>query len=151
MEVHSRRLCVSAVKLVLIIEELGEPFSIIATQRELGAVAKDHRVVAAEHRVKLLYAVDVYHRRAVDAEKLFRIELLFDAVHRLADHMRLAADMKLDVIAGSFDPIDLVGLEEEDASDGLHDQAIEVLFLAAKIRDERVEPLIEIAEPFVLD
>ena len=44
-----------------------------------------------------------------------RVEPRFHAVHRLAEEMRLLAEVQADVVAGGLDPVDLVGAEEEHA------------------------------------
>ena len=49
----------------------------------------------------------------------------FDRVHRLAEQMRVGADVQLDVVAGRLDPVDLVGAHEEDAAARLDDEAID--------------------------
>ena len=53
------------------------------------------------------------------------VELRLDGVHRLAEQVRVGADVQLDVVAGRLDPVDLVGAHEEDAAARLDDEAIE--------------------------
>ena len=56
-------------------------------------------------------------------KKVSAIELRFDGVHRLAEQVRVGADVQLDVVAGRLDPVDLVGADEEHAAAGLDDEA----------------------------
>ena len=57
--------------------------------------------------------------------KSLRIEPRFHAVHRLAEQVRLVAEVEPHVVARGLDPVDLVGAQEEHAAAGLDDQPIE--------------------------
>ncbi len=135
----------------LIFKEFDKSFSIIPAQREFGPVAQDHCIIAAEHRVKLFDPVDVNNRRPVYAEESVRIELCFDAVHRFAYHVSLAADVKLYIISGSLYPVDLVRLEEKHAAGSLYDEAFEIFLFRLQIGDKRRQSLVDPAESFSID
>ena len=60
-----------------------------------------------------------------------RVEPRLHVVHRLAEQMRVLAEVQAHVVAGRLDPVDLVGAQEEHAAARLHDQAIELLRLRA--------------------
>ena len=53
------------------------------------------------------------------------VEPRLHAVHRLAEEMRLVAEVQPHVVAGRLDPVDLVGPQEEHAAARLHDQALD--------------------------
>jgi hypothetical protein len=80
--------------------------------RRLAAVFKDHDVVAVEVRMKLLDPVEVHNDRPVNANKLRRVEPLFQIIHLFPQQMRLAANMQLRIIPVRFNEIDLVNLQQ---------------------------------------
>ena len=72
------------------------------------------------------------------------IQAGFDGVHRLAEQMRVGADVKLDVVAGRLDPVDFVVAHEEDPAAGLDDETIDARLRRLQILDEREEPALEV-------
>jgi hypothetical protein len=50
----------------LVFEKFENTFAVIPAHGKLGTVSQNDGVIAAEHRVKLLYAVDVYDGRTVN-------------------------------------------------------------------------------------
>src|SRR5215204_6493363 len=117
----------------LVFEQLQQPLSVIAAKCQLGAVPQDHGIIAAEHRMKLFYPVDINDRRAVDTKEFVRVELGFDAVHSLADHVCISTRMQLDIVSSRLDPVDLVHFQKENAADRFHDQSLKVFFLGPQV------------------
>lgn len=61
----------------------------------------------------------------MDAQEARRVEARLDAADGLAQDVSRLADVQPDVVAVGLDPIDLAGLEEEDAPGRLDDEAFE--------------------------
>ena len=55
------------------------------------------------------------------------------------------ADVQLDVVAGGFDPVDLVGPHEEHAPAGLDHETFEALRVRLEVLHELEQPALEIA------
>ena len=65
--------------------------------------------------------------------------------------MAFAPDVQFQVIAGGFDPVDLVDLQKENAPDGFDDEAFEIFFLGAQVGDQARQAFVQIAAVFALD
>ena len=108
-------------------------------------------ILAVEPRLQLADALDVDDVGAVDAEEQVGIELRLDRVHRLAEQVRVGADVELDVVAGRLDPVDLAGADEEHAAAGLDDEPFERLRGRLQPVHEREQPAFEVAVGAALD
>ena len=64
-----------------------------------------------------------------------------DRVHRLAQQMAFGADVQAHVVAGGFDPVDLVRAEEEEPAARLDDEPVGLdRPIGLQIADEREQP-----------
>src|SRR5262245_41783549 len=90
-----------------------QALAVAAAEGEPGAVLEEHDVFAVEPRLQLADLLDVDDVAAVNADERLRRELSLDRVHRLANQVRVVADVQLDVVAGRFDPVDLGRANEE--------------------------------------
>src|SRR6185369_1054314 len=63
--------------------------TVVSTEGELLAVLHDDTVFTVEPRLHFLDLVDLHNRRAVDASKLTRVELLFQTTDRFAQQVSL--------------------------------------------------------------
>ena len=69
----------------------------------------------------------------------------FEGVHRLAEEVPLGTDVQLDVVAGRFNPVDLVRAHEKDASAGFDDEPLETLRGRLQILNELEQASLEIS------
>ncbi len=91
-------------------------FAMVLCQCQLSAIAQHDAVIAAKPRLQLADAIQIHDRRAVNAEKLRRIQTGFEFIHRFAHYVGLAATVQADVIVGGFDPIDVRKLDKNHAA-----------------------------------
>src|SRR5687767_12440710 len=98
--------------------------AVAAAQRQTRAVLQDHHVLAVEPRLQLFHALGVDDARAVDAHEAAAVEARIHAVHRLAEEMRLLAEVKAHVVARRFVPVELIPPQEYHTSSGLSEPAI---------------------------
>jgi hypothetical protein len=66
--------------------------------------------------LQFLDALGVDDAGAVDADEAARIEPRLHARHRLAEEVRFLAKVQAHVVAGGFDPVEIVGAQEEDTA-----------------------------------
>ena len=64
--------------------------------------------------------------------------------------MVLAPEVQAHVVPRGFDPVDLLGAQEEDAAAGLHDQAVDARRLGLDVVDEREQTAAEVAGALAL-
>src|SRR3546814_6675419 len=79
---------------------------------------------AGIERLDLAHPVEVDDGAAVDPREALAVELLRDPGHRLAQRVDAIADMQVDVVSGSLDPVDLVDLDQELAAQLLDQEAV---------------------------
>ncbi len=77
-------------------------------------------MVTLEPGLDLLDPVQVDDGGTVDAGEPFRVELLLQVPHRLADQVSVGAGMQDRVVAFRFHPVDLVYVDEIRAAPALH-------------------------------
>src|SRR5437764_14772374 len=81
----------------------------------------------------------------MDAQKAFRIELCLDLADGFAHEVSCFADVKANVLAFSFDPVNLFGLEKECPPTGFDDHALKVALLGAQLFKQSQRPLADVA------
>ena len=90
--------------------------AIRSAQRQFLIIAKDDYVVAAEPRLQLLDPFGINYCGSMDAREAFGIQLRFELRHRLPVQMFLFSRVQTHVVSCRFNPIDLIGAQEEHAS-----------------------------------
>src|SRR5215467_624633 len=98
-------------------------------QAQLRAILQDHAVVAVVPGLKLLDALDVNDRGAMDTQESVRAEFYFEAVHGLAEQVRFWPNVSFGVVTCGPDPIDLLRLQEVNPAGELHHQPLHRLSL----------------------
>src|SRR4051812_37675086 len=128
-----------------------QPLAVAAAEREARAVLEEHHVLAVEPRLQLADLLDVDDVAAMDADEHLWGELRFHRVHRLADQVRVVADVELDVVAGSLDPVDFAGADEEDPAARLDDEAIGLGLGRPQVADNGGEAPLDLAVAVAID
>src|SRR5262245_25176509 len=118
---------------------------IAAAQRQSSTVVQDHDVLAVEPGLQLLDPIRVDDPRPMNANESARVQPRFHVVHRLAEEVRVFAQVQTHIVARRFNPIELVGPQEEHAAARLHHQPIELLRLGLQVLDERQQAAAEVA------
>ena len=87
----------------------------------------------------------------MDAEELLGIEPALDGVHRLAQEVGGRPDVQADVVAGGFDPVDLVHPQEEQPSGRLDHQTVGARLIPAQVLDQGEQAPAQVAGFVALD
>src|SRR5213075_2756116 len=91
-----------------------QALAITARQGQLHAFAQEDAILAVKPRLQFLYAINIDDSRAMHAHELARVELRFERRDGVAQQVRFFAGVQAHVIAFGFEPINLLGLHEED-------------------------------------
>src|SRR5436853_2064233 len=97
------------------LQEIGQFSSAGSTEGKAGAVVQDDAVFTMEPGLEFFYSIQVHDCRPVNPYKLLWIKLAFKSTDRLTMQKRFLCRMKADVLALGFDPIDIGGLDKQDA------------------------------------
>ena len=88
---------------------------------------QNHAVFAVKPRLEFFDSVEPNDSRAVDSQKLFRIELSSEVADCFAQQMRLLSGVQGNIVAFGFNPIDLVGSHKINSTPGLDNQPFKIL------------------------
>src|SRR5262249_43559927 len=108
-------------------QELAQSLAAAPAQHQLGAVLEDHSILIVKPRLQLADAVDVDDPRAMNASKLLRIELSFQAADRLTQQVRLLSDVQAHVLAFGLDPVNLSPLQKKRPPAGFDQESLDVI------------------------
>ena len=86
----------------------------------LRAVRKLHRELAVLDGSQLQYAFGLHNSGAVYAEKLCRVEPLFEGRHRLAQQVRTTVDVEFNIVTSSPNPLNILRNDDLNAGSSLH-------------------------------
>src|SRR5436189_4343154 len=84
-----------------------------AAETQLRAIVEDEHGVTAKQRMHLLHAVDVHYRGAMHAYEAIGIKIGFDLSHAAPQQVRLSGRVQRHVVIGRFDPVDVLGPDEQ--------------------------------------
>src|SRR5688500_984500 len=115
------------------LQQLLQTFTITAARRETGTALENDHVIALEQRLELADLVDTNDGRAMDADEVRRIQLRFQRSHRFAQQVFLATRMQAHVIRRGFDPVDFIDAQNDDATTGTHNEALDELTACAQL------------------
>src|ERR1043165_133381 len=119
--------------------------AVVATEGELLAVLHDHAILAVEPRLHLFDLVDLHDRRTMDASKLARVELLFQAADRLAQQISLLIIVDAYVISFRLDALNVVHAHEEHAPTVLDHESLEGTWPTLQLFQQREDVTIALA------
>jgi len=88
-------------------------------------------------------AVEIYDARAIDSEKLRRVQFPLQSVYSAADLIRLISNMQSDVVAGGLDPIDALDRNEKGAVARSYQQSAGEFLPRLHFVEESLEAVIE--------
>src|SRR5262249_16848277 len=109
-------------------ENLLKPISIATTEGELRPILKDHGVVTVESGLQFADALNVDDGRTMDAEEAVAIESGFQTVHGFPQEVCFRSHVQASVVAGRFDPIDLLQAHEINPAGRFDNEALKRLF-----------------------
>jgi hypothetical protein len=98
-------------------------------------------VAALKPGANLANAVHVDDGRAVNADKVARIELIDEGLHGLADVVGFAGDVESSVVSFCADPVDIGDLDEENAATHGDGETLGIVGLRATAVEQREETL----------
>src|SRR5271157_1853522 len=78
----------------------------------------------------------------MDADKLFRIELLFHGAHRPAQEVALLAHVQLHIIGAGFEPIHVIDMQELNSPGGPNHDPPQVFVRGSDLLDEGSKPFV---------
>src|SRR5229473_2860358 len=95
-------------------DQASQSLAVGAAGSELCSIAQEDRVLTMEPRLESLDAVEIDHRRSMDAQKAIGIQSFLEALQTVSKQVLLRANMDLDVIAERLEPIDFGDSDEID-------------------------------------
>src|ERR1700742_2294357 len=102
---------------MLVLEsELPGRICLISAQAQLGTIIQDDQMMTAKPRMNLPDAAHIDDRVTMDAYEFQRIEFAAKAGERFAQIIFAAGGMQSGIVTRGFDPIDVRGRHENDAT-----------------------------------
>src|SRR6185503_3055812 len=96
----------------LFVQGSVQSLAIATAHGEARAVAHHDNVLTLRPRLQLLDAVDIHNDGPVDSHESPRIQFQLHPIHSFAHKVRVAAHVESDVVTNCFQPIDIVGPQE---------------------------------------
>ena len=96
--------------------QLPQLVSVSAAPGQARSVTQNHSMGSVQEGSDLLDSIGVDDRGSMDAQKTRLIQPRLQPVHLFADQVRLPADMDSDVVAFSFDPVDVGNAQKKQTS-----------------------------------
>jgi len=81
--------------------------AITPSESQSRAATEYDYIFAVEQRMKLFDMLDIDHGRTADSQEMIGGELGFERGHRFAQQVNLVPNVKLHVIVGRLDPVNL--------------------------------------------
>jgi len=106
-------------------------------------------ILTMKPRLQLFDFVDPHYRRAMDAQELLGIQLGLETADSLAQQVGPGPIMNADVVALSFDTVNVAGIEEKDASRGLDYEPFDIPGARLQLLEQGHDVLVASIELFL--
>ena len=116
-------------------------FLLVARHAQFFSALQKYDVAALKPGANLANAVHVDDGRAVNADKVARIELIYEGLHCLPDVVGFAGDVEGGVVSFCADPVDIGDLDEENAATHGDGETLGIVGLRATAVEQRQETL----------
>src|SRR5215510_9386334 len=124
---------------------------VVPAERELFAVLHDDAILAVKPGLHLFDLVDLHDGRTMDAAKLSRVELLFQATDRFAQQVSLLIIVDAYVISFRLNALNVIDTDKEDAPPILDHQAFEMPWSTLQFFEQRQDVTIALAALVAFD
>src|SRR5579864_6544712 len=96
-------------------EQLAQLVFLVTAEFKFLSSSHHHSVVPVEPWLDFADALEIDDGGAMDAHKPLRIELRFHLIHVAADQMRCCTAVEAQIVAFSFNPVQVADVEEKEA------------------------------------